>query len=122
MTQVMCKTYKAVEAEARNGAWGCRYCAENGAGFLADEAIETDADRSYVRHLPLGPILAVMPWNFPFWQVVRFAAPALMAGNVGLLKHASNVSRCAPALQEVFRPARFPQGTLQTLLPNSQPV
>jgi succinate-semialdehyde dehydrogenase/glutarate-semialdehyde dehydrogenase len=116
MTQEMGKTYKAAVAEAEKCAWTCRYFAENGARFLADEEIETDADRSYVRYLPLGPILAVMPWNFPFWQVVRFAAPALMAGNVGMLKHASNVSRCALALQEIFRRAGFPEGAFQTLL------
>src|SRR5260370_31984267 len=110
MTQVMCKTYKAVEAEARNGAWGCRYCAENGAGFLADEAIETDADRSYVRHLPLGPILAVMPGNFPLWQVVRFAAPALMAGNVGPLQHCPDLLPRPLAPHATFRPGGFPRG------------
>jgi succinate-semialdehyde dehydrogenase / glutarate-semialdehyde dehydrogenase len=116
MTREMGKTYKAAVAEAEKCAWACRYFAENGERFLADEAIETDADASYVRYLPLGPVLAVMPWNFPFWQVVRFAAPALMAGNVGLLKHASNVSRCALALQEIFRRAGFPPGAFQTLL------
>jgi len=116
MTREMGKTYKAAVAEAEKCAWACRYFAEKGGRFLADEEIETDADRSYVRYLPLGPILAVMPWNFPFWQVVRFAAPALMAGNVGLLKHASNVSRCALALQEVFGRAGFPEGAFQTLL------
>ncbi|MGH8570872.1 MAG: aldehyde dehydrogenase family protein, partial [Gammaproteobacteria bacterium] len=116
MTQEMGKTYKAAVAEAEKCAWGCRYFAENGAGFLADEEIETDADKSYVRYLPQGPILAVMPWNFPFWQVVRFAAPALMVGNVGLLKHASNVCRCALALQEIFRRAGFPEGAFQALL------
>jgi succinate-semialdehyde dehydrogenase/glutarate-semialdehyde dehydrogenase len=116
MTEEMGKTYKAAVAEAQKCAWACRYFAEQGARFLADEAVETDADQSYVRYLPLGPVLAVMPWNFPFWQVMRFAAPALMAGNVGLLKHASNVSRCALALEEIFRRAGFPAGVFQTLL------
>ena len=83
MTQEMGKTYKSAVAEAEKCAWACRYFAENGARFLADEAIETDADKSYVRYLPLGPVLAVMPWNFPFWQVMRFAAPALDGGQRG---------------------------------------
>jgi succinate-semialdehyde dehydrogenase/glutarate-semialdehyde dehydrogenase len=122
MTQEMGKTYKAAVAEAEKCAWVCRHFAANGASFLADEAIETNADESYVRYLPLGPILAVMPWNFPFWQVMRFAAPALMAGNVGLLKHASNVSRCALALQEIFQRAGFPAGAFQTLLISSERV
>jgi succinate-semialdehyde dehydrogenase/glutarate-semialdehyde dehydrogenase len=122
MTQEMGKTYKAAVAEAEKCALACRYFAQHGERFLADEPIETEADKSYVRYLPMGPVLAVMPWNFPFWQVVRFAAPALMAGNVGLLKHASNVSRCALALQEIFRRAGFPAGAFQTLLMSSRRV
>ena len=122
MTQEMGKTYKAALAEAEKCALACRYFAEHGERFLADETIETEADKSYVRYLPMGPVLAVMPWNFPFWQVMRFAAPALMAGNVGLLKHASNVSRCALALQEIFRRAGFPAGAFQTLLMSSRRV
>jgi succinate-semialdehyde dehydrogenase / glutarate-semialdehyde dehydrogenase len=122
MTREMGKTYKAAVAEAQKCSWACRYFAENGAAFLGDEVIKTDADQSFVRHLPLGPILAVMPWNFPFWQVVRFAAPALMAGNVGMLKHASNVSRCALALEEIFSRAGFPRGAFQTLLLSSKRV
>jgi succinate-semialdehyde dehydrogenase / glutarate-semialdehyde dehydrogenase len=122
MTREMGKTYKAAVAEAEKCAWSCRYFAENAERFLGDEAVQTDAAASYVRYLPLGPVLAVMPWNFPFWQVVRFAAPALMAGNVGLLKHASNVPGCALALQEIFSRAGFPAGAFQTLLMGSERV
>jgi succinate-semialdehyde dehydrogenase/glutarate-semialdehyde dehydrogenase len=116
MVTEMGKTLKAAVEEAAKCAWGCRYYAEQAERFLADEVVETSATRSYVSYQPIGPILAIMPWNFPFWQVFRFAAPALAAGNVGLLKHASNVPQCALAIQEIFRRAGFPEGCFQTLL------
>ncbi|HYD40540.1 MAG TPA: NAD-dependent succinate-semialdehyde dehydrogenase [Anaeromyxobacter sp.] len=116
MTAEMGKTLKSAVAEVEKCAWACRYYAEQGARFLADEEVKTEAPRSYRRFLPLGPVLAVMPWNFPFWQVFRFAAPAVVAGNVGLLKHASSVPQCALAIEEVFRLAGFPDGVFQTLL------
>jgi succinate-semialdehyde dehydrogenase / glutarate-semialdehyde dehydrogenase len=122
MTLEMGKPYKAAIAEAQKCASGCRYYADNAEKFLTDEIIETGAKKSFIRYRPIGPILAVMPWNFPFWQVVRFAAPALMAGNVGLLKHASNVPQCAVALQDIYLEAGFPPGAFQTLLIGSQQV
>lgn len=122
MTLEMGKPYKAALAEAAKSASGCRYYADNAERFLQDEAIDTGSQKSFIRYRPIGPILAVMPWNFPFWQVFRFAAPALMAGNVGLLKHASNVPQCALAIEEIILEAGFPAGAFQTLLIGAQQV
>jgi succinate-semialdehyde dehydrogenase/glutarate-semialdehyde dehydrogenase len=122
MTSEMGKTLAAATAEAQKCARGCRYYAEHAEAMLADEPVELEGARAFIRYQPLGPVLAVMPWNFPFWQVFRFAAPALMAGNVGLLKHASNVPQCALAIEDIIRRAGFPEGALQTLLISSSQV
>jgi succinate-semialdehyde dehydrogenase / glutarate-semialdehyde dehydrogenase len=116
MTLEMGKPVKAAEAEITKCASVCRYYADYAVDHLAEEHVETEVRESYVRYEPLGPVLAVMPWNFPFWQVFRFAAPAIMAGNVGLLKHASNVPQCALAIEAIFREAGFDEGVFQTLL------
>jgi succinate-semialdehyde dehydrogenase/glutarate-semialdehyde dehydrogenase len=122
MTSEMGKTLAAATAEAQKCARGCRYYAENAERFLADEETELEGARAFIRYEPLGPILAIMPWNFPFWQVFRHAAPALMAGNVVLLKHASNVPQCALAIEDIIHRAGFPEGAFQTLLISASQV
>lgn len=122
MTEEMGKPLRAAADEAVKCATACTYYADHGARLLADREVASSASSSFVRFNPIGPVLAIMPWNFPFWQVFRFAAPALMAGNVGLLKHASNVPQCALAIEQIFREAGAPEGVFQTLLIESGQV
>ncbi|MFN2428545.1 MAG: NAD-dependent succinate-semialdehyde dehydrogenase [Cryomorphaceae bacterium] len=116
ITEEMGKPITESKAEIEKCAWVCDYYADNAADFLADEPISTDAKNSFVRHHPIGTVFAVMPWNFPFWQVFRFAAPTLTAGNTGILKHASNVGGCAKQIESVFEEAGFPKGVFQNLI------
>jgi succinate-semialdehyde dehydrogenase/glutarate-semialdehyde dehydrogenase len=116
ITQEMGKLINEARGEIEKCAWVCEYYGDQAREFLHDEPIESDAGKSYVAYLPLGTVLAVMPWNFPFWQVFRFAAPALCAGNTGLLKHASNVPQCAQAIEEVFHQAGFPEGVFSSMM------
>ncbi|MFU8861472.1 MAG: NAD-dependent succinate-semialdehyde dehydrogenase [Cyclonatronaceae bacterium] len=120
MTLEMGKPIAAARAEVDKCAWVCNYYADHAESFLKSEIIRTDASESYVAYRPLGVVLAVMPWNFPFWQVFRFAAPALMAGNAGILKHASNVTGCSLAIEDVFRRAGFPENLFRSIIAGSK--
>src|SRR3954470_23522605 len=122
MTLEMGKLLRTAEDEIAKCVRGCRFYAESAEQFLQEQKIETENARNYVRYEPIGPVLAIMPWNFPFWQVFRFAAPALMAGNVALLKHAANVPGCALAIEEIFRRAGFGAGVFQTLMIENERV
>jgi succinate-semialdehyde dehydrogenase/glutarate-semialdehyde dehydrogenase len=122
MSREMGKPIRQARAEIEKCATGCDYYAEHGESFLAPETVETDAGKSYITYRPLGVVLAIMPWNFPFWQIIRFAAPALMAGNAVLLKHAGNVTGCGLAIEDLFRRAGFPDGLFRTLLIRSDGV
>jgi succinate-semialdehyde dehydrogenase/glutarate-semialdehyde dehydrogenase len=122
MTAEMGKPLRDARGEALKSARGCRYYAENAETFLRDEVVATEASRSYIRYEPVGAVLAIMPWNFPFWQVFRFAAPALMGGNVALLKHAPNVPQCAQAIEGIFTRAGFPEGVFQNLFIETEQV
>src|SRR6266576_4072869 len=122
MTLEMGKTLRSAIEESAKCATGCRYYAQHAEEFLGDELVDVAGETGYVAFQPIGVVLAIMPWNFPFWQVFRFAAPALMAGNVGLLKHASNVPQCALAIESIFLEAGFPEGSFQTLLIGSSQV
>ena len=122
LTQEMGKTHKSAIAEIKKSALGAEHYAVTAKDYMADEIIKTNALKSYRSYQPIGPILAVMPWNYPVWQVIRFAAPAIMAGNTVLLKHASNVTQCALYLEDIFKRAGFPDGVFQTLIISSAKV
>jgi succinate-semialdehyde dehydrogenase / glutarate-semialdehyde dehydrogenase len=122
ISQEMGKMIHESRSEIEKCAAACDYFAEHAEEFLRDELVKTEASKSLIAYQPLGPVLAIMPWNFPFWQVFRFAVPGLMAGNVGLLKHAANVSQCSLTIQQIFREAGFPEGVFQSLLIDSKDV